>query len=232
MKIILIVFCCFLTLTVAADEKYVTDSTVNTALHSTESVWNNTNGSASPDYAGTMVDISQTATSPDGLITVTLQTDDITYTLDFGQLDFDALDPIESTKCFFSIQVNKLEAKGSGSVTASTQNGQKSFSCNTVKMGVKNFIISGDVNVGDTITFSNIVFDIDSSDYYFSFPCTIGSQVFLAYNAESMALPSQYASILKSALKSANSQFSRKTRSKTKSKGKSGIKGLLNQELP
>lgn len=215
----------------AGAEQYVTNTAANTELHTIENTWNHLYLNTSSDYTGSLAGFQQTGTSANGAISVTLKIGSIGYTLDFGELAFSPLNPIQETRCGYTDHVNKFEMVGSGSISVKTPTGQHSYSCTSIKMGIKNFALSGDVTVGSggALTFSNSIAIIDSQDYYFSYNCApaTGFGIEDLFSADSV--PQEYRTILATALKKPTSNLTNKSVGASRTKMKNSMNQIAQQ---
>lgn len=214
-----------------AAEKYVSDPVVNQALHGVENAWNNSYGGDGADVTGTYPNISETATSSTGTTTVTLKVTDVGFEIDFGELQFEALDPIQERKCAFTAYVNEVEASGEGEVKVDAPANDYKYDCE-VTMGIKNFTVTGYITISDTgaVSFSSLVVNISQSNYYFNFPCSSDAMYIPELDEEtSGALPSSYRNLLVKDLRLPTSQFSTVSKSRTLQNMKKDIRELADQ---
>lgn len=199
-----------------SSERYVNDDASNKLLHGVENAWNNTWGSSDgdPDASGSIPGFSETAS--DGNVTVKITFGTTTYSIDYGSLDFSPMDPMQDYKCEFALTVNKIEIAGGATVTVKTPNNTFEYDCDDVKAGIKNFMITGYATVsGSTITLTGVATDIDSSDYYYSLPCSSSAldAAMLAENPDG-ALPSSYKKMLGQKFRASGSRFNSVTKNK------------------
>jgi hypothetical protein len=222
---IVLAFTLFAFVLTAGAEQYVTNTAANTELHTIENTWNHLYLNTTSDYTGSLAGFSQTGTSANGTITVTLKVSNVGYTLDFGELGFSALNPIQETKCAYTEHVNKFEMAGSGSISVKTPTGQLSYSCTSVKMGIKNFALSGNVSVGSggALAFSNGIAVVDSQDYYFSYNCSPSAGFGVVDLSSADTVPSQYRTILATALRKPTSNLTTKTVATSRTKMKTSM---------
>jgi len=225
MKIVFAILTMILILPAAyADTRYVTSNPANTELHGIENTWNARYLNTTSDYNGTLPGFSESATSADGKVSMTLKVSGISYFLDLGELDFNPLDPMQESKCSYWDKVNKFEAVGSGSVTVKAPVGQVTYSCSSVKMGVKNFLVTGNVAVTDlSLAFSNGIVTVDSSDYYFAYNCQLDQRT-TSFDSTSV-LPEAYRQLLSQKMRKPTSNWSLKAMNTTRTK----VKGTMVQ---
>lgn len=195
-----------------ADEQYVTDTEADAILHATEDAWNSTYGAeeGNVDGSGFFPAFSDSATSTDGSVTVKIECDGGAYEIDYGPLDFTAKDPIETSTCELDVTIYDVVVYTSGTVTVKTTKGSRVYTCDNIKLGLKDFSVVGDVTLSEsTMSFSGVATDISSSDYYWNLSCGGSAAMATAYANDASGLSRNHKKLLQRKLAKPSSNFSK-----------------------
>ncbi|MBI2838789.1 MAG: hypothetical protein HYX75_10765 [Acidobacteria bacterium] len=212
-----------------ADEQYVTDVEADAILHATEEAWNSTYGAAegNVDGSGFFPAFSDSATSTDGSVTVKFECDGGTYEVDYGPLDFSAHDPIEASTCEFEVSVYDVWVTTSGTITVKTTKGSRTYTCNDVRLGLRDFSVVGDVTLSEsTMSFSGVATDISSSDYYWTLSCGASGAKATASADDASRLSRSYKKLLQKKLAKPNSNFSKTAKNVITGQSQESIESL------
>ncbi|MBI2837754.1 MAG: hypothetical protein HYX75_05540 [Acidobacteria bacterium] len=207
-----------------ANAAYVKDPATDDLLHVVEDFWNETVGDSknSPDFTGSLSSLETEYVSDNGDWTVTLGIEDLSFSLDLGELDFSSLHPREKYKCKFRVVINSMDVAADARLAVRGPDTDLDYACENMGVGMQRVAIEGKVWIsGNSVGLEVTGLDTTQGDYYLTLPCLENA------SALRSSAGSGVEEMLLRALRDDDSNFNSICRKKIGKKLKSTLKSLL-----
>lgn len=162
----------------AAHASYVKDPATDDLLHVIEDVWNETVGDSknNPDFTGSLSSLEVEYVSDNGDWTVSLGIEDMSYSLDLGELDFSRLRPKQESRCKFRVVINSMDVGADAWLAVRGPDTDLEYSCDGISVGMQGIAIEGEVWIsGNSLGLEVMGLDTSSGSYYLRLPCLEGA---------------------------------------------------------